>query len=44
MSLQEKRQADEEAEARVDIKHAEEFAYASMAKDLSSEVCETFLL
>ncbi|KAL6196897.1 hypothetical protein ACLB2K_032510 [Fragaria x ananassa] len=37
---EEKRQADEEAQARVDIKHAEEFAYASIAKDLSSELLD----
>ncbi|XP_050367760.1 transcription factor GTE1-like [Argentina anserina] len=37
---EEKRQADEEAQARVDIKQAEEVAYASMAWDLSSELFE----
>ncbi|XP_040362592.1 transcription factor GTE1 isoform X2 [Rosa chinensis] len=37
---EEKRQADEEAQAQVDMKHAEEVAYASMAKDLSSELFE----
>ncbi|XP_062012216.1 transcription factor GTE1-like [Rosa rugosa] len=37
---EEKRQADEETQAQVDMKHAEEVAYASMAKDLSSELFE----